>query len=70
MNAFISFYFCSENFAQTASVSVGRHLLGRIASLVSNWYSYTYDGTPQDIADGGNDMYDSGNRVRKEFLIE
>ena len=63
MNAVIRFYFCTENFAQTAAVTVGRHLLERITSLVSSWYNYIYDGTPQNIADGGNDMYDTGNQV-------
>ena len=54
----------ADNFAQTAAVNIALRLMGRITELVENWYSYVYDGTLRQINDGGNDMYDVGNRVR------
>jgi len=55
------------NFAQTAVEHVGRRLSGRITDLVTNWYSYQYDGSSSGmhtyIEDGGFDMYDTGNQV-------
>ena len=58
--------FFTENFAKVAAAKISRYLAERIANLVSSWYYYLYDGlSSYQINDGGNDMYDDGNRVRK-----
>ena len=35
------------------------------AMLIPGWHNYTYDGGVFSISDGGFDMYDGGNFVRK-----
>ena len=39
-----------------------------LRGLVPNFYSYNYDGGNLNIGDGGNDMYDTGNRVSRFCL--
>ena len=58
------YYHCSDNFAQTAAVNIGQHLVERISEVIVGWHNYIYDGRALgDINDGGDDMFDGGNRV-------
>lgn len=48
----------------TLSLQPAGGSLAGIALQIANWHAYSYDGESlSNIGDGGNDMYDNGNRV-------
>ena len=62
--------FLTDNFAEAVAVAVSLRLSNQIKNIISGWYSYIYDNPMLTVInDGGNDMYDSGNRVRISNLI-
>jgi len=66
-------YVCLGNLAQLAIDGLRLRLNREIRILISNWFSYNYDASRfnlNEINDGGNDMFDGGNRVRFCFKAE
>ena len=64
------FDFCKiflVNLAQVAIRRLGSRFSRQIRSLIPFWHDYIYGSTQNEIADGGNDMFDGGNRVRLCF---
>ena len=59
----------TDNLAGRALSGLRRPLRNQISRLIRGWHQYYYGSNPNEIIDGGNDMFDGGNRVSFTYIF-